>query len=134
MPEPLAIFYVCIDDCELDEDEWIYIRVCIWDTVDEMYTYMPEEEQDYVARMSCCQVVIEDDNIYMDEPEIGVMHLVRGKFGVGTVAHEIMHYIVFWKDMHHIDDEETICQHVGMVTNHFWNAFYALPNYRELME
>jgi hypothetical protein len=71
-------------------------------------------------------VRVTDDAVVLNDLRVADIHLLQGHFGVGTVAHELMHFVRFWCDVHSEDDEENQCQLVGLLNKNFWDGYYAM--------
>ena len=127
-PEELITFRVYVD-----EEEELYLFVHIWPSQDDMWAGVPGYEPDYRAITISHAVKTIEDAVILDDFEVAEMHLIRGCFGVGIIAHELMHFVLFWNMVHNEQDEEVICQLVGFVNANFWSAFYALPHHQALM-
>lgn len=55
---------------------------------------------------------------------IGGIHLPLGDFGAGIFAHELQHFMDFWKSCKSENDNEYMPGIAGRMTSEFWRKYY----------
>jgi hypothetical protein len=63
------------------------------------------------------------------QQDIGTIHLVKGDYGSGVVAHECSHACIQWLQMsgYNINDnDEDFCYELGMLVMKFWKWHYEI--------
>jgi len=125
MPGPVASW-------NLHPGEGTWVEVHVWLDVESMRDATEHRLQDGGREHLACFLgkpyrFRGDDLITR---KLGEIHLVRGEFGAGIVAHELQHFItqysvrLNWDTDNVYGEWETIAYLAGDLTNQFWNGFY----------
>ena len=62
--------------------------------------------------------------------KVGEIHLVKGNYGVGVIAHDCLHAVFHWlmfrtvEEIQEIEEEE-LCVQLGVIVKEFWIKHYA---------
>jgi len=105
------------------------IECVIYDTLEEMWAAI-DKGNDFHGYY---QSLFRDDE---RPPVMGRIHLARGHYGSGVVAHEMLHavmdvgfalYCELDSDNElHVYDNEVLCDMIGHLTAQFWRWHYEL--------
>ena len=121
---------------KLPIDDYYYLKVYIWNNEEGMYANVlqaGDPKWDAGNYLACCLMMPYKLDIDTGEkfyPKFQAeIHLVLNEFGVGVVAHELTHWLLYWIEQHppdldDIEQVEPICDVMGKLNNKFWLAFY----------
>jgi hypothetical protein len=110
---------------ELVIEEKYKLVVFIWPTLGSMRAYTKPKSGNHYGYFINPRVRVVGEHI--TPGDVGYIHLVEGRFGAGTFAHELQHFMNFWipvREWELWDDDEKIAYLVGNLTNEFWVKYY----------
>jgi predicted transcriptional regulator YdeE len=103
-----------------------YIRVFVWDSSETLEKMNNITKANGYAVSTKCFVNKETKEVLIPK-KYGEIHLVTGKYGVGTAAHEIWHIASFWAMLHDWNfrsQNERMARLIETLTRRFWNGHY----------
>jgi len=106
-------------------DEKYILSFFIWPDVKSMRKFT-EEGGDHDAFFAHPEIVVENGKVRGGD--VGYIHLVLNKFGAGTFAHELQHFLQTWIMVNDYDpvgnDWEDIAYLAGYLTTEFFNNYW----------
>lgn len=97
-----------------------YIRVYVWGNKQALWKNVdPMDDPNWKETFPACCLCFSKESKLQAE-----IHLVKDKFGVGVVAHELTHFFLYWIHEFDISDDEEACLAMGNWNLLFWNRFY----------
>jgi hypothetical protein len=118
-----------------------YLEVFIWKNHEALWRNIGDEKKDSAGSYISMPYKIRVGKDFEEKvfpPKYGEIHLIDGRRGSGTVAHEIQHFLIFWMLDHDLNvedegedewlsiesDNEKLCLLAGRITRLYWKAIY----------